>query len=112
MSNPFDAWRRLPRLVRFLFAHGAVGFGLSAVLVAALILLDPQDVGRLLLTAAGHWWPAVVLWFFTGATFGAVQIGVATMLLDGADDRPAPPERGSAAPAGLIPIRVRAGQRR
>lgn len=112
MRDPVEAWRRLPKLVRFLFAHGTIGFGLSAVFVAALILLDPQDAGRLLLTAAGHWWPAVVLWFFTGATFGAVQIGVATMLLDRAYDRPDRPQRGSGAPAGLIPIRLRTVRRR
>lgn len=112
MRNPAEAWRQLPMLVRFLVCHAAAGFGLSAVFVAALILADPQDAGTLLLTGAGHWWPAVVLWFFTGATFGAVQIGAATMLLDSTEEG-RPPHRGSGAPAGLlIPVRVRAGRRR
>jgi hypothetical protein len=50
----------------------------------------------------------VVLWFFTGLTFGAVQIGVATMLL-AEDDAPRP--RGGT-PARLVPIPVRAVRRR
>jgi len=74
-------WARLPRLVRFLILHGATGFALSAVLVGALLAADPGDARRLLLEAAGHWWPALLLWFFAGLTFGSVQIGAAVMLL-------------------------------
>ena len=104
LSSP---WRRLPMLVRFLLCHAAIGFGLAAVFVAALLLAAPGGAGRLLLTGAGHWWPALVLWFFVGLTFGSVQIGAATMLLDTAGDRP-PPRGGRGVPSGLVPIRVRA----
>ena len=112
MRNLIAAWRRLPMLVRFLISHGALGFGLAAVFVGALLAFDPQDTGTLLLTAAGHWWPVMVLWFFTGLTFGAVQIGAATMLL--AQREPPRPTRGSGAPATLAPalLRVRAMRRR
>jgi len=111
MPNFIAVWRRLPKLVRFLFAHGALGFVLGAVFVAAPLAFDTQDAGTLLLTAAGHWWPVVVLWFFTGLTFGAVQIGVATMLL--ARHEPPRPTRGSGAPATLAPVLLRArGPRR
>lgn len=108
MANPTAAWRRLPILVRFLIGHGAVGFGLSAVFVAALLAYGPQHAAALLLSAAGHWWPVVVLWFFTGLTFGAVQIGIATMLL-AEDEAPRP---GGGTPARLVPIPVRADRRR
>jgi hypothetical protein len=111
MPNPARAWRDLPRLVRFLLSHGAIGFGLSALLVGGLVMADPNDAGRLLLNGAGHWWPAAVLWFFCGLTFGAVQIAVATMLLAEEWERPARPTRGGGAPV-LVPIRVRAGRRR
>ena len=112
MRNLIAAWRRLPMLVRFLVSHGALGFGLAAVFVAALLAFDPQDAATLLLTAAGHWWPVVVLWVFTGLTFGAVQIGVATMLLARRD--PPRPTRGSGAPVSLAPalLRVRGPRRR
>jgi hypothetical protein len=111
MPNTIAAWRRLPMLVRFLICHASLGFGLAAVFVGALVAFDPQDAGTLLLTAAGHWWPALVLWFFTGLTFGSVQIGVATMLLAHGDP---PPRRGTGAPVTLAPVllRVRAVRRR
>jgi hypothetical protein len=106
MRNLIAAWRRLPKLVRFLVSHGALGFGLAAVFVGALLAFDPQDAATLLLTAAGHWWPVVALWLFTGLTFGAVQIGVATMLLARRD--PPRPPRGGGAPATLAPVLLRA----
>lgn len=113
MPNPAESWRRLPALVRFLIGHGALGFVISAVFVGALLLLDPQDAGTLLTTAAGHWWPAVVLWFFTGLSFGAVQIAMATMLLEDGEEA-GRPRGGSGAPstARLVPVRLRAGRRR
>ena len=112
MPNPAEAWRRLPMLVRFLLSHGALGFGLSAIFMAGLLALDPQDARALLMTGAGHWWPAVVLWFFTGLTFGAVQIGVATMLLAERKARPPRPGGGGGrAPAGLVPVPVRSRRR-
>jgi hypothetical protein len=70
----------MPPLVRFLVLHGLLGFGIAAVFMAGLLHLDPGGAAGLLLRSAGHWWPALVLWFFLGLTFGSVQIGVATML--------------------------------
>lgn len=110
MPNPIMAWRRLPMLVRFLLRHAAIGFALAAIFVAAILVLDPQDARALLVGGAGHWWPALVLWFFTGLTFGAVQIGAATMLLDHAD--PPRPRRGRGAPAELVPVLLRVRRRR
>lgn len=109
MPNLLLAWRRLPMLVRFLLRHAAVGFALAAAFVAAILIFDPQDARALLTGAAGHWWPAVVLWFFTGLTFGAVQIGAATMLLEHAD--PPRPRHGRGAPADLVPVLLRVRRR-
>jgi hypothetical protein len=100
-------WRQLPILVRFLIGHGAIGFGLSALLVGAILAGDPGGARALLLHAAGHWWPAVLLWFFLGLTFGSVQIGVATMLLA---VRPRRPGGGFRAPV-LHPTLLRAAGR-
>lgn len=109
MPNPFEAWRRLPTLVRFLFRHAAIGFGVAAIFVGALLLADPNGIGGLLLTAAGHWWPALALWLFTGLTFGAAQIGAATMLLAEPEQRP---RRGFGVPASLAPVPVPVRARR
>jgi hypothetical protein len=52
----------------------------------------------------------VVLWFFTGLTFGAVQIGAATMLLEHAE--PPRPRGGQGVPHGLVPVLLRVRSRR
>ena len=110
MPNPIMAWRRLPKLVRFLLRHAVIGFVLAAIFVAAILVLDPQDARALLVGGAGHGWPALVLWVFTGLTFGAVQIGAATMLLEHAD--PPRPRHGRGAPVELVPVLLRVRRRR
>lgn len=89
-SGPGPAWRRLPFLVRFMLAHALVGFGLSALVVGALLWWDLGGLGTLLARAGGHPWPTLLLWFFLGLTLGSVQMGVAFMLETGGgdDDRP------------------------
>ncbi|MBX9596352.1 MAG: hypothetical protein K2X46_18440 [Roseomonas sp.] len=101
-----EGWSRLPILVRFLLSHAAIGFGISAVATTAFVLADPGGAGGILLNAAGHWWPVVVLWFFLGLTFGSAQIGTATMLLAERPEKPRPPGGGNRAPA-LVPVPLR-----
>ncbi len=108
MRSP-EAWKRLPILVRFLLSHAIIGFGISALATATFVLANPGGAGGILLKAAGHWWPVVVLWFFLGLTFGSAQMGVATMLLADRPERPRP-GGGNRAPALIpipVPIRVR-----
>jgi hypothetical protein len=77
--------RRIPPAVRFMVLHGLVGFGLSAIFVAAVLWADPGGVGSLILKHGGL--PVIaMLWFFSGLTFGSVQIGTAIMLQDGQDE--------------------------
>lgn len=103
-----EGWNRLPILVRFLLSHALIGFGISAVFTAAFVLADPNGAGGILLNAAGHWWPVVVLWFFLGLTFGSVQIGAATMLLAERPEEPRRPGGGNRAPAAVLaPVPVR-----
>ncbi|MBR0679298.1 hypothetical protein GXW74_02270 [Roseomonas eburnea] len=101
--------RRIPPAVRFMIMHGLVGFGLSAAFVAAVLWADPGGVGSLILRVGGA--PVVaMLWFFTGLTFGSVQIGTAVMLQDG-NDRPGGGRR-LRLPAAPVPVRVEARARR
>ena len=109
MRNPVETWRRQPKLVRFLVSHAAVGFGVAAVFVGGFVAADPNGAGTVLLTAADHWWPVVALWGLTGLTFGAVQIGVATMLLASGDGPT--PCRGRLVPAPVL-LRATAVRRR
>ena len=67
----------MPPAVRFLVLHAAVGFALSTLFVAVVLWTDPGGLATLLLRAEGHPWPLLLLWFFAGLSFGAVQMGVA-----------------------------------
>jgi hypothetical protein len=101
--------RRIPVAVRFMLVHGLVGFGLAAIFVGAVLWSDPGGVGRLILREGGL--PVIaLLWFFTGLTFGSVQIGAAVMLQDGTD-RPGGGRRLRVPPA-LVPVRAAARARR
>jgi hypothetical protein len=77
-----------PNPLRVLFLNLGVGLGIAALAVAALLLADTGGARGLLLHAAGHPWPAALLWLFLGLTFGAVQFGVALQL--GAEAPPQP----------------------
>lgn len=100
---------RIPVAVRFMVLHGLVGFGLAAIFMGALLWADPGGVGRLILREGGL--PVIaLLWFFTGLTFGSVQIGAAVMLQDGRDDGPRGGRREPVVPAlvpVLVPVRAR-----
>jgi hypothetical protein len=101
--------RRLPVAVRFMLLHGLVGFGLSTLFVAAVLWSDPGGVGQLILKQGGI--PVIaMLWFFTGLTFGSVQIGVAVMLQEGRDDAPRGGRRQRPRPI-LVPVRATAPAR-
>ena len=95
--------RRIPVAVRFLILHGLVGFGLSALFVAAVLWADPGGVGQVILKHGGI--PVIaLLWFFSGLTLGSVQIGTAVMLKEGQDDAP---RGGRRQRLSTIPIPVR-----
>ena len=68
---------RLPEPLRLILLHAALGFGLSTLLVAGVLWTDPGGLARLLLQAPEHPLPVLLLWFFAGLSFGAVQVGVA-----------------------------------
>lgn len=106
--SPLRRFRRLPPMIRFMAAHGAIGFLIAGVFMAGLLAADPGGMRYLLLSSAGSAWPALVLWFFLGLTFGSVQTGVAIMLLARDDDTPRGGHRMRLVP---IPVKVPAGRR-
>jgi hypothetical protein len=102
---------RLPVAVRFMLLHGVVGFGIAAIFVGAVLWADPGGVGALILRHGGL--PVIaLLWFFSGLTFGSVQIGAAVMLLDGREDGPRGGGRRMRVPPMLVPARAAAPARR
>ncbi|MEG3617585.1 hypothetical protein V5T82_03865 [Magnetovibrio sp. PR-2] len=71
----------MPKLIRFLLTHAAIGFTLGIIFVTGLMVLDVNGL-KTLIWASDIWYMALfMITFFFGLTFGSVQIGVATMLL-------------------------------
>jgi hypothetical protein len=97
-------------VLRFFALHVAIGFGIAALFMAALLLADPGGVGTLLLAPATGWLPPVLLWLLTGLTFGGVQFAAALAL---AAEAPSGEDRGSpcATPAFAMARAVRRPRR-
>jgi hypothetical protein len=93
--------RRMSPPLRLALAHGSIGFAVAGFAVAAIFAADFNGLGTLMRRAEAHPLPALLLWFFLGTGFSAVQIGVAVMQL-GARPPAGPPE------PRLRPVAVRA----
>ncbi len=91
MTFAMHAWRRWPAAVRLFIGHGAVGFALGSLMIAALLLADPGGVATVLRHAAGHPGPMLLLWFFLSLTLGVVQTAAAVMLMGYPEPPPRPP---------------------
>lgn len=99
----------MPVLVTFLLRHALVGFGISALFVAALTALDVCGLGTLLATSGDGILAVAILTFALGLTFGSVQMGFAVMLLS---DRDQPPRGKPARLTRLVPSPLRLTVRR
>lgn len=75
----------MPKLVKFLLINAAIGFVLALGFVALLMVLDVNGLRTLIWGSDSRYLALFILTFFTGLTFGSVQISVAVMLL-GQDD--------------------------
>lgn len=82
--------------------NAAIGFGVAAVFVAGLVMLDVAGVGQMVASEHGMI-AAVALWILHGVAFTVIQIAFASIGLDD-DDTP----RGGK----MIPIKVIANLRR
>lgn len=89
MTKSPSSKSKLPKLVVFLVHHAIVGFGLAIGYVALLLLNDVGNIASLVARDPQTGYLAVgLLTFFTGLTFGSVQMGFAVMLMVFDDDKP------------------------
>ena len=103
----------MPKHVRFLAYHAALGFAFALFFVLTLLAFDVGALRSLLLESEQKWTALFVLTFFMGLTFGSVQMGIAIMRIGRDDDD----DRGSgggrrrpeavAPERGLVPVPVR-----
>lgn len=69
----------MPELVRLYIRSVALGFGISAVFTAGLIWVDVAGIGHLILGSDIGWIAALMLVFFNGIIFAAVQFAFRVM---------------------------------
>ena len=69
----------MPELVRLYIRSVVVGFGVSAVFTAGLVWLDVAGIGHLILGSDIGWIAALMMVFFNGIVFAAVQFAFKVM---------------------------------
>jgi hypothetical protein len=103
----------MPHMVRFLLRHAAIGFGLAAIFVGALVYFDIGHIGTVLAQSGLQVVGTGLLIMMVGLTFSSVQMGYAIMMQS--HDSPVDPRGGAKErlpAASLQPIPVKASQRR
>ena len=103
----------MPELVRLYIRSVAFGFGIAVVFTAGVVWLDVAGVGHLILGSDIGWIAAMMMIFFNGIIFGAVQFAYKVMGM--ADDDGKSGGRGvfeRAAEPVLIPVTEPAKTRR
>ncbi len=69
----------MPELVRLYIRSVAFGFGIAVVFTAGVVWLDVAGVGHLILGSDIGWIAALMMVFFNGIIFGAVQFAYKIM---------------------------------
>ena len=102
----------MPQLIRLYITQVALGFGIAAVFVALLLVLDVAGLRHLILGTAGGWLGGLMLWVANGIVFAGVQFGIAVMrLAEEGEEPPAGPRLPAPSPRLVrVPV-VRARDR-
>lgn len=76
----------MPRLIRLYIQQVLLGFALSAVFVAALMVFNIANLRHLVGASDVGLMAVIVLWVLNGIVFAGVQFGISIMRMAG-DDR-------------------------
>ncbi len=97
----------MPKLVRLYITQVAIGFVVSAVFVALLLLLNIANLRHLIAGSEVGLIALIMIWFMNGIVFAGVQFAYAIMSMA---EKPSGPKGGTPAPANLKAVRVEAKQ--
>lgn len=100
----------IPKLLRFLLVHAAIGFAIAGLFVMGLVGFDIGGFGSLVGRSSVAPLALFVLTAFLGLTFASVQMGAAIMLLPKTEENGR--GGGTGRPAALVPVRIGAVPRR
>lgn len=76
----------MPKHIKFLAYHAALGFAFAIFLVLTLLVFNVANLRELLLHSNMKWTALFILTFFMGLTFASVQMGIAIMRIGKDDD--------------------------
>jgi hypothetical protein len=71
----------MPELIKLYIRQVLVGFGISGVFVALLLVFDVVGLRGLILTTQGGWMALFLLFFFNGLVFAGVQFAIRVMMM-------------------------------
>ncbi len=96
----------MPKLVRLYIKQILIGFGLSAIFVAALLYTNVANLWHLVTSSEIGWIAVAMLFLFNGLVFAGVQFAIVIMQMAGEDDGP---KGGRKVPVATnVPARVQA----
>ena len=101
------AFQRPPKLISLYIKSCVIGFLVSAIFVAGLILFDVAGLKRLLTGSDVAVLAVLIMWVFNGIVFAGVQFGVAIMGMAEPNDDDDDHQGGQ-----MIPVPVRSDARR
>ncbi|MDH3661312.1 MAG: hypothetical protein OEU92_15005 [Alphaproteobacteria bacterium] len=89
----------MPKLLRFLVHHAALGFILGIVAVGLMMVSDFAALRTLIMASDVGWLALFMLTFFLGLTLASVQMGIAIVLLGESPGNHGRPQRSR---SGLV----------
>lgn len=96
----------MPLLVKFMLRHALIGVGAAIIFVAAVLALDVGGLATLIGTSSSGILAVVLLTFFTGLTFGSLQMAFAVMSLKEKEETPRDDKPTGNAALEPVPVRV------
>ncbi len=97
----------MPRLIRLYITQVLIGFGLSAVFVAALLWFNVANLWHLISGSDIGFVAVAMLFMFNGIVFASVQFGISIMRL-GEEDGPSGGKRAPRPVPRSAPVHVAA----
>ncbi|MDJ1008480.1 MAG: hypothetical protein QNJ13_11710 [Paracoccaceae bacterium] len=76
----------MPKLIRLYVTHSALGFLISGVFTALVVVFDIARLGYLVTHVEGGWLAAFLFFMLNGIVFAGVQFAIAVMRMAGAED--------------------------
>jgi len=93
----------MPKLIRLYITQVALGFVISAVFVAVLLLLNVANLRHLITGSDIGFIALIMIWFMNGIVFAGVQFAYAIMSMA---EKPKGPRGGTPVAVKLEPVRV------